>query len=215
MTTIRSEIAEIGVTQARLPGQQRSGDRIIILDTDHGLLIAVIDGLGHGEEAAIAAQTAAAEIIAQVPGTAIQEQVERCHAALRQTRGVVMALASINALTNSVSWLGVGNTMGCVLRGSPGGGFRDEALLQRAGLVGRQLPPLRADTLPLVAGDLIILATDGIHSRFSESVRRDETSQFIADGILASQYAGQDDAAAVVVRYLGRRAGVLAAVQAR
>lgn len=214
MTTIRSEIAEIGVTQARLPGQQHSGDRIIILDTDSGLLVAVIDGLGHGDEAAIAAHKAASEIIAHMPATAIQEQVERCHAALRQTRGVVMALASVNSLNNSVSWLGVGNTMGCILRAAPGGEFRDEALLQRAGLVGRQLPPLRADTLPLVAGDLIILATDGIHPRFAESVRRDEASQFIADGILASQYAGQDDAAAVVVRYLGRRAVALSAVQA-
>jgi phosphoserine phosphatase RsbX len=215
VTTIRSEIAEIGVTQARLPGQQRSGDRVIILDTDNGLIVAVVDGLGHGEEAAIAAHAAAAELIAQAPGASLQEQMERCHAALRTTRGVVMALASIDVTKNTISWLGVGNTMGILLRGRFTEGIRDETLMQRAGLVGRQLPPLREDVLPVFPGDLVVLATDGIHSRFSESVRRDEASQSIADGILASQYGGRDDAAVIVVRYLGRRIGSLASTPAR
>ena len=44
-----------------MPGETRSGDRFVIALTDSGALIAVIDGIGHGEEAAAAAQTARRE----------------------------------------------------------------------------------------------------------------------------------------------------------
>jgi serine phosphatase RsbU (regulator of sigma subunit) len=38
-------------------------------------------------------------------------------------------------------------------------------VLLRSGVVGYQLPTLRASTLPIAPGDLLIFATDGIGAR--------------------------------------------------
>ena len=47
-----------GMAQAVLAGQTVSGDRHLVSPCRDGLLVAVVDGLGHGEEAAKAAEIA-------------------------------------------------------------------------------------------------------------------------------------------------------------
>jgi len=53
-------MVEYGVAKYVLPGQEESGDHHLVCCSRNGILIAAIDGIGHGEEAANAARTAAA-----------------------------------------------------------------------------------------------------------------------------------------------------------
>ena len=52
-------MVEYGVAKLALPGHAESGDHHVVRCNRNGVLIAAIDGIGHGEEAADAARMAA------------------------------------------------------------------------------------------------------------------------------------------------------------
>ena len=85
-------VLERGVAGLAHEGDDRSGDVAVFAASERGGLVAVIDGLGHGDAAADAAEAAAEVLHAQVDDPP-QELLERCHEALRRTRGAVMTLA--------------------------------------------------------------------------------------------------------------------------
>ena len=58
METINSPLVEYGVANFALAGEGTSGDCHVLIARPEGLLVAAIDGIGHGEEAADAAKTA-------------------------------------------------------------------------------------------------------------------------------------------------------------
>jgi len=179
-----------------------SGDLHVVVPYVDGALVALIDGLGHGEEAADAAGAAVPVLQAQADGPVLT-LMERCHEALRKTRGAAVSLASFNALDASMTWTGVGNVEGALLRISAPSHRASEGITLRGGVVGYRLPPLHANTVPVAPGDVLILATDGIRSGFTEGVAIGHGVQDIADAILARFAKGSDDAHVVVVRYLG------------
>ncbi len=57
-----SPVLEWGVAGQPFAGQAVSGDRHLVEPVPNGVLVAVVDGLGHGEEAAQAAQLAIATL---------------------------------------------------------------------------------------------------------------------------------------------------------
>ena len=106
---------EWGAATFTLRGQTESGDRFVVAPSEFGVLVAAIDGLGHGDEAALAAQLAV-DVLEQDPNEPMITLVERCHKRLRSTRGVVMSLASFDTSNESMTWLGVGNVEGRFVR---------------------------------------------------------------------------------------------------
>jgi serine phosphatase RsbU (regulator of sigma subunit) len=178
-----------------------SGDLHVVVPFPGGALVALIDGLGHGPEAAMAASAAIPALEAHASDPPV-ELVQRCHGALRKTRGAVMSLASFRTAGSSMTWLGIGNVDAVLVRGS---GDRAEALAVRGGVVGYQLPAVRATTVTVSPGDVLIMATDGIHSGFTEGLVLEDSPQEIAEYILARFAHGSDDAHVVVARYLGAR----------
>jgi phosphoserine phosphatase RsbX len=193
---------EVSVAASRLTGQSASGDRYLVTPLHQGVLVAVVDGLGHGEAAAVAADLAIRTLDRHDEASLIP-RVKECHERLRGTRGAVMSLAAFSTRDSTMTWLGVGNVEGRLLR-SPGKRRGDcESLLLRAGVVGAQLPPLRAAVIPVASGDIVILATDGIASGFARAVVVTDQTQRIADRILAEHSKATDDALVLVSRYLG------------
>src|SRR5205814_9273794 len=55
-------LIEWGVASLALPGEAESGDRHLVKPVGTGVLVAVVDGLGHGAEAASAAKAAVAAL---------------------------------------------------------------------------------------------------------------------------------------------------------
>jgi phosphoserine phosphatase RsbX len=195
-------MVEYGVAKYVLPGQGESGDHHLVCCSRDGILIAAIDGLGHGEEAANASKAAAALFRTSV-GEPIISLVERCHERLRASRGVVLSLAFVEPQHGMMTWLGVGNVQGILMRSDMKKGNVQETLLLRAGVVGSQLPGLQATVLPIVRGDTLFFATDGIRGDFSLSLSARENPQRAADRILEQYRSGNDDALALVVRLMG------------
>jgi len=191
------------VAGAPMPGITESGDVHVTAPFDHGALVAVIDGLGHGIEAALAAKEAARLLEAHA-GESVADLVQRCHDGLRKTRGAVMSIASFDERDDTVTWVGVGNVEGVLLRAKNVKGA-DEAIATRGGVVGYQIPALRPITLPVARGDLLVMATDGIRGGFSGAIDREATPDTIASAIFARYGRGSDDALVLVARYTGDR----------
>ncbi len=202
MDQVNPPLVEWGTAASALPGQVVSGDRCIVAPFPEGVLAAVVDGLGHGDAASLAAEIACATL-ARYAGEHVLSLIQRCHESLARTRGVVMSLASFNARDNTVTWAGVGNVEGVLLWARVQANRRRETILLRGGVVGYNLPPLRASTLGIARGDTLILVTDGIRGAFAENVDPADPPQEIAGRIL-KQYGKQtDDALVLVARYLG------------
>jgi negative regulator of sigma-B (phosphoserine phosphatase) len=191
---------EVGMASSPLPGQSEIGDKSLVLPNGKRVLIGVIDGLGHGSEAAHAADLAVRSI-RDHPGDSLEALVQQCHTALRRTRGVAITLASLDLPSASLSWLGIGNVEALLIP-AQADGHRQVPLLS-GGVVGHQLPRLRVSSHDVSPGDLIVLATDGIDRGFAEQVVDSETPQDIADALLQNCGKGTDDALVLVVRYLG------------
>jgi phosphoserine phosphatase RsbX len=192
-----------GVAQLTIEGETVCGDRHLVSTRSDGLLLAVVDGLGHGKEAAAAAQAAVA-ILAEHPDEPVISLLKRCHEALRPTRGVAMSLASLNSTYGTITWLGVGNVEGVLLRADKEAVPPQENVMLFPGVAGHQLPSLRAIVTPVNSGDLLIFYTDGIRRDFlSEPPIPGHSSQRIADRICARYSKGTDDALVLVARYAG------------
>ena len=193
---------EWGVAHLAAPGEVESGDRHVVRTFPDGALIAALDGLGHGAQAAAAARIATVVLEAH-PRESVISLARRCHEALTQARGVTMSLASFNAQDGTMTWLGVGNVEGLLIRGHSGSAPTRESLLLRGGVVGYQLPHLYATVIPVASGDLLVFATDGIRQDFGEHLSTADAPQHVADRILAKCGKGTDDALVLVVSFLG------------
>jgi len=187
-----------------------SGDLHLVQEFTGGVLVAVVDGLGHGHEAVLAA-TRAIETLTTYAHEPVVPLLQRCHEHLHGTRGVVMSLASFRHGAEVMTWAGVGDVEGVLLRIGPQDKLMRQSLSLRGGVLGYQLPTLHERTLSVINGDLLILATDGMRTSFVEDrvlsnplLRRTQDGpQRIADELLARYAKDTDDALVLVARYGG------------
>jgi hypothetical protein len=171
-----------------LAGQSDIGDAAWLDEGGGKVLVAVIDGLGHGHEAAAAA-TACCEGLQLARGQALGGHFARCHEYLRRTRGAAVSMACIDLELGSLSWAGVGNVEGYFLHGTA-----RERLLLKSGIVGYNMPELRITELPAGPGDLLIFATDGIGPDFTRQLDLRLDAADLAQSILQAHARGTDDA---------------------
>jgi negative regulator of sigma-B (phosphoserine phosphatase) len=189
---------ERGVAGAALDGEDRSGDLAVFVPVEGGGLACLIDGLGHGDPAADAS-AAAAEVIREHAEAPAQELLDRCHEALRETRGAVMTLARLTVEDGRMEWTGVGNVDARLWHPSEGG--RHEVALVFGGVVGYQVPKVRPATVSLAPGDLLVMVTDGIDPAFPAALEGGGSAQAIAERIFPAYAKGTDDSLAIVIRY--------------
>jgi len=198
----RAAVIDWGVATLTLPGERESGDLHLVKPVRAGVLVSVVDGLGHGAEAAAAARAAVAALSRHAQESVLP-LLQRCHQALAGTRGAVVSVALFDRADGSMTWLGVGNVEGVLLYADAGGRRGRERLVTRGGIVGSELPPLRAEVLAVAPGDTLILATDGIQSGFADDLAVEAPPQQLADQILTRSGKRTDDALVLVARYVG------------
>jgi hypothetical protein len=112
-----------------------------------------------------------------------------------------MSLATLDPRERTLTWVGVGNVEGVLWQHEPGGRVVRSGLVARGGVVGAQLPALRAEVVPVSSGDTLMFATDGIAREFAEAVDLEQGPQALADGILSRYGRATDDALVVVARF--------------
>jgi len=183
-----------------LPGQSESGDLCLIKRLGKGTLLAVVDGLGHGQDAASAAH-AAVGALDRYSREPLIDLVRRCHDAMIGLRGVVLGLAYLDPQAATLTWLGVGNVGGVLLRADLGNRPSRVTLVPNAGFIGAEPTRPTTRSVPLALGDTVILFSDGIKDGFTESLVLSNTPQEIADFVITKHLKGNDDALVLVARY--------------
>jgi negative regulator of sigma-B (phosphoserine phosphatase) len=193
-------LLEFGIAGRAVRGEAESGDVPVVAVGTETVLVAAVDGLGHGFEAAHAAAEAV-RALEQFNDEPLEAVVHRCHARLLGSRGVALSLASFRGEAGTMSWLGVGTVAGRLFRSGRIEDNADEFIVNFGGIVGDQLPELHATAVPVSAGDLLVFATDGIEPEFGDRLQQSGTAQEIADRLLREHRRGSDDALVVVARY--------------
>jgi len=198
----RRSLIDWSLSTVRPPGESESGDMALVKPVANGVLLAAVDGAGHGREAADAARIAVTTL-AEHAGEGIAALLRRCHLKLRGTRGAVMSLVAFDGERNEMKWLGVGNVYGLLVRRPDHPGAPKEGILLKGGVLGYALPPLQPQIITVLPGDTIALATDGIHAEFVMDVDTETLPQTLAERLCARYATGRDDGMRLVARYLG------------
>jgi anti-sigma regulatory factor (Ser/Thr protein kinase) len=179
----------IGLTDA-------CGDGWGVAEFDDGLAVVVVDGLGHGPKASVAADAALAAF-AEGPAD-LDGFIDRANVAMRATRGGVVAGCRLDH--DTLEHVAVGNINARVWNGSQSKGlpFRDGAL-------GIHTAPPRAGRTshPWSPGAVLVVWTDGLSSRIDLSAYTDLAAHdpaVIAATLHRDHSRERDDATVVVVR---------------
>jgi serine phosphatase RsbU (regulator of sigma subunit) len=195
---------EWAVAARPLPGQATSGDEAVAVEVDAtAALFGVVDGLGHGPDAASAAARAT-EVISQHVEESLEDLIGACHRELATTRGAAMTLARIDFEANALHWVGVGNvTAALVSRGSSG--LETSSFVRLAnGIVGFRVPRIPApEVVEMRPGHLLVVATDGITDDHLDALDFADSAKAIANRILGEHTRVTDDALVLVARHRG------------
>lgn len=176
------------------PGESQCGDAISVQVGEGRIGFCMIDGLGHGPEAAKAAQAAVKvfeESAHRYPG----EILQLCHQALGHTRGAAMAIALLDR--GQLIHCGIGN-ISCYTASHTGS---QQHLLSQDGIVGYTARRFQDKTYAWDKDSQLVMHSDGISTRsslahFAGSARRNV--RLSAAFLLRDCRRGRDDTSLVV-----------------
>lgn len=154
--------AGVWAVQVPMPGEDVCGDGWGWHEDDAGRTVFVVDGLGHGTEAALAANAALAEF-RRCAGASPAEIVDAVHHGIRHTRGGAVAAARIDWNSATVSFTGLGNIAGVLLL--PSGQTRRMVSLN--GTAGHNARKVQSFEYPCPDNALMVMHSDGIGTGWS------------------------------------------------
>jgi serine phosphatase RsbU (regulator of sigma subunit) len=192
---------EFGTVTLPLAGEEVCGDAWAVDEGDGQdfILVLVVDGLGHGPQAAEAARGAVRAFSGRTsPDPA--EIIRRAHDALRSTRGAAMAVARVDLGGREVRFAGVGNVAGLIL--SPAED-RSLTMMSHNGTVGHTLRKVQEFTYPWADGALLVMHSDGLTTRWPPGRTAGLMARHpgLIAGVLYRDYKrGRDDATVLVAR---------------
>lgn len=187
----------VGGVNVPLQGEEICGDAWVVRFRDQAIDAMLVDGLGHGPEAAKAAAAAARAFLSGTSRTPAQH-LASADDALVATRGAAMGVALIDLRRSEVTFAGVGNTVGIVATGPV-----RQNLVSFGGIVGQRNIPRREFTVPWSPESIYIAHSDGIGTRWNLDTYPglSERHPTIIAGILYRDFArGRDDASVLVIQ---------------
>lgn len=165
----RDTLTPARVAQLCLPlhGDEPCGDAaaVFALEAATGdVLLVLVDGLGHGPEAAHAAQATLAAVASRtaLPLPQLMADMDAC---LRDTRGAAVGLMRVQTTPQgrNLAYAGVGNTRALRWRGTS-----LHRLPSQYGVVGGGLSrPVAVQSLDLAPGDWVLMFSDGLDERLT------------------------------------------------
>ncbi|WP_428955995.1 ATP-binding protein [Streptomyces sp. cg35] len=154
--------ADVGLVCLPLRGEERCGDSAAVADAPGGRTAVVVDGLGHGAEAA-EASAAAVGVFREGPERPLPELLAAMDRALRSGRGAAVGLLRLRPGT--VEHCGIGNVR-LLLVGHDGVGSRATG---QPGVVGWNMPRPLPRSLPMPEECAAVLHSDGIGARWADT----------------------------------------------
>jgi hypothetical protein len=193
----RPPLLRWGAVGTSAPGETVSGDQWAIAHDASTVSVFMVDGLGHGpkaHEAAMQAGKVFTDYGNESPGSLLR----RMHEALRSSRGAAVAIAQSDIASGVVTYAGVGNVNGIIVRLDG----RSQGLLSNNGTVGADRISVKEFTYDWQPGDTFVMHTDGLKTRWSIKDRPGLAARHpaIVAALLHRDYLrGRDDATVTVL----------------
>lgn len=183
---------KIGAAMRPKHGELECGDGYVVNWQDDGALIAVVDGVGHGHEAA-AASRAVREYVKAHQDDSPGSLMWGLHKAMAHTRGAAVALVRMRPHGGEMTHSAIGNIEVVGL-------FQEEGNpLCTPGIVGYNVRRVVERVFSVHGGDLFVVHTDGVSQRFDLERYRHLGVQELAEAVLTDWGKGHDDATCVCV----------------
>lgn len=151
----------VGISQHSLHDDPACGDAWQIMREGKLLSVLVVDGLGHGPEAEVAAQ-AGCKAFGRSPHGSPAVLFDDMHSAMNGTRGGAVAVAQFNADLGHLRFTGIGNIGGYLINPE-----KSRGLASHPGIVGVHFRRAQSFDFPEASGQLLIMFSDGLQSRWS------------------------------------------------
>jgi anti-sigma regulatory factor (Ser/Thr protein kinase) len=195
----RRDELNLGVVRVAAPGEQLCGDDWAMIERDGLSFVLMVDGLGHGPPAALAA----AEAVRIFQGHRSQEPVaivESTHLAIRSTRGAALAIVRLDLAKGEVRYAGVGNICGVVFDTKTG---ESKSMVSHNGTVGYAIRKIQSYDYPWSAESLLVMHSDGLAThwnldRYPGIAQRHPS--LIAGALYRDHKRGRDDVTVLVAR---------------
>lgn len=187
----------VGAVSLAAPGERVCGDGWAFGLEDARASVMVVDGLGHGPDAAEAAEVAL-EAFGEAPLASPRQMLERTHQALRRTRGAAVMVLQADAEQEMVRSSGAGNVVARLVSG-----ISDRSILGQHGTAGVTIRTPDESTTPWPQHALLVVCSDGIETRWKAEtlvplLGRDPV---LAAAVLVRDHCrGRDDATVAVLR---------------
>lgn len=152
---MEAETVNYSIEKKSLDNTPHCGDACACWENGQKTTLCVVDGLGHGPEAELAAKTAIGYVHRHL-GDTIEDIFAGCNKELTFTRGVAMGLAVIDKKERTITYGGIGNTRILVLSDIT------IRLFSNYGIVGGGYRKFQTETRPIPNGTLVLMYTDGI-----------------------------------------------------
>lgn len=188
---------QVGVVSLPKAGEQACGDQWAVQPQSDRCRLLVADGLGHGPEAAKAAE-AAVQTLASSTALTLTTLMEDAHRALHSTRGAAVAMVELQWSQQLLRFVGIGNISALVLNG-----INRRHLVSHNGIVGHEMRKLQEFTAPWNSGALLILHSDGLttHWNLADYAGLTLHDPSLIAGVLYRDFTrGRDDVTVLVVR---------------
>lgn len=188
-----------GAVSIPVRGETECGDSFLVAAGQTRTVYMVVDGLGHGPQAAEAAREAVLVTQRYVAEPA-QEIMVRTHDALRKTRGAAMSVAVVHHEQLTVTYAGIGNISAVIQRGA-----QTRSLVSQNGTVGAVLPrQVQEYQYPFEPGSLLVMFSDGLNSRTALSGYSGLQNRHpqLAAGVLYRDFSRKRDDATVLIARL-------------
>ncbi|HWG84208.1 MAG TPA: SpoIIE family protein phosphatase, partial [Deinococcales bacterium] len=179
-------------------GEEAPGDGWAVHHAPGRSSYLVVDGLGHGPQAAEAALEAV-RVFRENPGLAPADLLGEMHGVLRATRGAAVAVAAADWTRRSLLFAGVGNIVASIL--SLDGSSR--SLMSHNGIVGHQMRKVRQLEFVWPSGAVLVMHSDGITTRWKPSEYPGLPQRhpaLLAAAVHRDHARGRDDATVLVAR---------------
>jgi anti-sigma regulatory factor (Ser/Thr protein kinase) len=189
-----------GAISVPMPGESVCGDAWAIRFDEAGRTIMVVDGLGHGPDAAKAA-TEAVRLFDKYWRSGPAETLKMLHAGMKATRGGAIAIARIEPAPKRVVYAGVGNIAGAIVSGNG----HIKRMLSYNGTIGHNARHIQEVVYPLddPATTKIVMHSDGLSSSWSIDPYPGLMTQhpaMLAAVLFRDFVRGRDDATILVVK---------------
>lgn len=152
----------LGLINIPIRGEIVCGDSYYVHVESSRSIYMVVDGLGHGKEAAEAAGEAVATL-SRYNRESAGELIVRTHDALKKTRGAAMSVAIVDHERRVVTYAGVGNVSASLLNGAS-----SRNLVSQNGTLGAVLPRVPQEyAYPIGPDTVLLMFSDGLTTKAS------------------------------------------------